>query len=698
MRAKVFGFCIRIALSLTLLYLLIFGTAGRASAGSIIYVNLNATGANNGTSWANAFKGLQKALSVATNGDQIWVAKGIYKPGKVRTATFNMPIGVGIYGGFAGTESKLIQRKPGVNITILSGEIGAAGLSDNIYHVVTCGGTLSTGILDGFTIMAGSASDSSPNDKGGGIYCITSYPTLRNLVIAHNYATTSGGGMYSYNGNPTLSNVKFNFNSVSNTGGGGGGFYTDSGSPVLTKVAFNNNTAAFAGGMFDTVGTPILKNVRFMNNHSAGGGALYNSNSSPTITGAIFGTNRSTNGGGAIDNHLGATLTLTNAIFVGNEATNFGGAILNFGDVEMTNAMFQFNSAGLYGGGVLNEGSSTANLTNATFVGNKSQYGGAIVNYDSNTTITNVTASGNTASISGGAVYNYLNAPVINDSIFWNDGLTEVASDSTSIVISDSVVKGSCPLNATCNNVSSADPKLGPLQNNGGLTPTMALGAGSSALDKGNTATCASKDQRGVSRPQGVSCDAGAFEVKAMGFVSQAPFDGQVMEQAAGTNIGGPVANNNYIFVGDYPSNQRLHGLLSFDTSALPDTGTFLAAKLRVEQLSAPTGNPFGTAGKLVADLAKPYFGSGVGLESVDYQAPATLSQAGIFNPVPSNGWYTTQLGPTARSDINRIGITQFRLRFTVENLNNTADYIIFLSGDVPTAPDRPMLFVYYGP
>jgi len=65
----------------------------------------------------------------------------------------------------------------------------------------------------------------------------------------------------------------------------------------------------------------------------------------------------------------------------------------------------------------------------------------------------------------------------------------------------------------TCTGIN-ADPLLGPLQDNGGPTPTMALGAGSVAIDAvpaGNLA-CPATDQRGVFRPQGPSCDIGAFE------------------------------------------------------------------------------------------------------------------------------------------------------------------------------------------
>jgi hypothetical protein len=70
----------------------------------------------------------------------------------------------------------------------------------------------------------------------------------------------------------------------------------------------------------------------------------------------------------------------------------------------------------------------------------------------------------------------------------------------------------SCGFTAAGDHVNT-DPVLGPLRNNGGPTPTQALSAGSPAIDAGDTARCASTDQRGVARPQGPACDIGAFEL-----------------------------------------------------------------------------------------------------------------------------------------------------------------------------------------
>jgi len=78
---------------------------------AIIYVNKNATGANNGSSWTNAYTTIEAAFANSIVGDKIWIAQGVYKPtGTTRSTTYNIPNGVEVYGSFAGTETNVNQR------------------------------------------------------------------------------------------------------------------------------------------------------------------------------------------------------------------------------------------------------------------------------------------------------------------------------------------------------------------------------------------------------------------------------------------------------------------------------------------------------------------------------------------------------------------------------------------------------------
>src|SRR5262249_23162770 len=157
------GFAMRSATRLSAAAL-VFMVAASATAG-VLYVDAAATGSNNGSSWTDAFTSLPPAPAAPNPGDEIWVAAATYKPATVsdRTVSIALKNGVGVYGGFDGTETQRSERDPAVHVTILSGDIGTPGVAnDNSYHVVTAAASVTnTGVLDGFTITAGQA-DGAP--------------------------------------------------------------------------------------------------------------------------------------------------------------------------------------------------------------------------------------------------------------------------------------------------------------------------------------------------------------------------------------------------------------------------------------------------------------------------------------------------------------------------------------------------------
>ena len=247
----------------------------RASTG-VIYVNAAASGSNDGSSWANAFTSLQSALAAAVSGDEIWVAAGTYKPTDTRSASFLLKDAVGIYGGFAGTETLRSQRDPSVNVTILSGDIGTVGSNaDNSYHVVTADSTVtSTAVLDGFTVTGGNANgpSASNQDRGGGMWVNTGSPTVSHCIFTGNSATEKGGGIRVTTGSPAIDGCTF----LSNSGGaGGGGIGAGSGSAFTVKNSIfrGNSTVSTGGAGLETASGVTAINCVFQSN--SGNGVLY---------------------------------------------------------------------------------------------------------------------------------------------------------------------------------------------------------------------------------------------------------------------------------------------------------------------------------------------------------------------------------------------------------------------------------------
>lgn len=251
------------------------------------------------------------------------------------------------------------------------------------------------------------------------------------------------------------------------------------------------------------------------------------------------GNNNAAPGGGGILNV--GSLTLDSVIVMSNTTTgfNFGGGIANLDTLTLMDSTVSGNAAGGSGGGVYNVGSLT--VINSTLSGNAAaESGGGIYNDSfSSVTLNNVTLTGNVADEDdndtgdGGGIFNDGQASVKNTLVAGNvDRSTlkqpdckgalnapshTVVGDGTGCGISDGV-NG----NRVGDALNPIEPSLGPLQDNGGRTPTHALLPGSPAIDAGNPAApgsvseaCEAADQRGMTRPQGPACDIGAYEVPA---------------------------------------------------------------------------------------------------------------------------------------------------------------------------------------
>jgi len=388
--------------------------------GKVIYVDDDAAGANDGSSWTDACACLQNALIFAQQGDEIRVAQGIYKPDQQvltgrdirvvesgdRTVAFQLIDGVDIKGGYAGSSGPdPNERDISLYETILSGDLNGDDnevndpcdllteptRAENSYSVVT--GAVDNSLLDGFTISGGNANGSlqtSPGAKanpseygwGGGIHLIPSSVTINNCTFKSNAASGGGGGIFCVLGNgPTLNNCIFARNSGGSVVrensnpyiyGGGGGMYSQGNRPTLTNCTFIANFAPTdGGGMYNIDCNATLINCIFTRNSS--GIVVVEGNSAVFINGA---------GGGMYNNKCNATLT--NCIFTANVTKERGGGMESTqSNITLTNCTFSGNLAyndffGSSGGGINSLGDDIIILTNCTFAQNFAQIGNAL--------------------------------------------------------------------------------------------------------------------------------------------------------------------------------------------------------------------------------------------------------------------------------------------------------------------------------
>jgi len=278
----------------TSIFFLLFATL---CAQNRYYVNVAATGANNGQSWADAFTDLQAALQAAQSGDEVWVAEGLYFPTATsdRNISFEPMSGVKLYGGFVGTETSLSQRDWSSHPAVLSGDIGIPNdSSDNVYNVVYLFEPDSSTLLDGFVIRDGDATHSGAipsRDRrrcGGGLYIMgeggDAYPDIRNCTFLHNTARAFGAGAMANGGSdgsvaPRFINCLFEQNHALSSGGGVarfGGSWAERGND-LAGCVFLRNRAGFRGGGFyyaDTERNDRLDvyGCTFQENLAVGGG------------------------------------------------------------------------------------------------------------------------------------------------------------------------------------------------------------------------------------------------------------------------------------------------------------------------------------------------------------------------------------------------------------------------------------------
>ncbi|RLC02661.1 MAG: hypothetical protein DRI57_29880, partial [Deltaproteobacteria bacterium] len=370
-------------------------------------------------------------------------------------------------------------------------------------HVQISGYMLSSDIVSGATVILNHL-----NIIDGTGFRNRGTLTVSSSTFSGNRSGRYGGAITNL-GTLTVTSSTFSDNSSGENGGviynrgnvaGGAGMAT-----VRDSTFSENSTAKHGGVIYNYFGTLTVSNSTFSGN-SAGsqGGTIYNLNSTVTVSNSTFSGNSAVREGGGISDRSG-TLTVSNSTFSGNSTTaTYGGGIYAGGTATVSNSTFSGNSAATYGGGIANSGILT--VSNSTFSGNSAATGGGnIHNYSGYTlTLTNTILADNAG---GGDCF--------------NDG---TISSAVGNLIEDAA--SACGLtHGTDGNIIGIDPMLSALADNEGPTLTMALQAGSPAIDAGNATACEATDQRGVERD--AACDIGAYECDGISVSSvSAPADG----------------------------------------------------------------------------------------------------------------------------------------------------------------------------
>jgi hypothetical protein len=421
----------------------------------------------------------------------------------------------------------------------------------------------------------------------------------------HNGGSADGGGLYVSGGSLSITASSI----ASNQGTGGPGGDASVGSPFET-----HGGDALGGGLYVSGGSLSITASGIASNHATGGapglfkglpgegrgGGLSCDKGALTVSDSTLSGNYASLNGGGIDNDFG-TLTVSNCTLSGNTSP-LGGGIGNFGYATVNHSTLSGNSATGpgNGGGIYNSALLTVN--DSTLSDNTAgNYGGGIYNQGiyspATVTVNDSTLSGNTGSLGGGGIYSrgssltVTGSTLSGNSAFTGGGIDNIPGLVTTLnnsLVVNSPRGGDITGGFTGSHNLTGTLALGPLQFNGGPTPTLALPAGSPALNAGDPNQLGVPDQRGLVRTGGVNI--GAYQASATAFLVSAPdmvqsgvpFDvtmtavdpfGQIAVGYAGTvNFATTDADPGVVLPADYAFTLDDGGLHTFTDTGLGET------------------------------------------------------------------------------------------------------------------------------
>ncbi len=337
---------------------------------------------------------IQNAIDKARHGDTVIVRPGTY----VENIDFMGKIIV-------------VRSEQGPDVTTIDGnQEGSVVTFQN--------GEWADAVLMGFEITNGSG---LWGYEGGGIYCESSSPTIKNNI---NTVRDYGGGIYCTVSSATIVNNMI----INNTARDGGAIYSRYSSPMISNNIIKGNSAVYSGGgIYCWLSSPKISDNIIMENDGMWGGGIDCNDCSGMIGNNILVRNNASSydGGGIVC--IYSSTVITRNIIVDNISHKKGGGIyLGRDDCTpvISNNVISRNIANGSGGGICCYDDSSPILSNNIISGNSAKhYGGGIYCRKSSQTITNSTITDNTATERGGGIFcNNDCSTTVANTIFWNNG------------------------------------------------------------------------------------------------------------------------------------------------------------------------------------------------------------------------------------------------------------------------------------
>jgi hypothetical protein len=407
-------------------------------------------------------------------------------------------------------------------------------------------------------------SHGNASGNGGGI-SNSGTLTLTNCTFDHDVAGNAGGGLINLVGSAKLVGCILTHDSALD----GGGIYSEGSASVpakltLTSCNLSNDSATGVGGgalWVSLYSTATVTGSKFSNDSTDedGGGVFVYKTSTATFGNCIFSNDFAGNGGGALCTDGVCTAKMTACTISDDTAAQGGGVCNSGGTVVLSQCTLSNDSCPADGGGGgFENGAGTGTVTACTFSNDSAAAGGGMFNEGGVATVTNCTFCNNTThGAGGGAIYNgpagnlaftltVTNCTIADNSALHGSGggifhaaggtlnlINTIVAENTATSSPDVANQGTLAADhdligdGTGSGIANGggnlvggngnpviDPRLGPLQNNGGHTETLALFADSPAIGQADNAQAPATDQRGHKRVDQVGevTDIGAFE------------------------------------------------------------------------------------------------------------------------------------------------------------------------------------------